>query len=285
MSTEKLDQLLLEFTTFRKEVATAFSGMEDKFKVQQAAIETLKVDSSNSTVPADNGQHAQHVQQPVRTENGQSSNQFLTSLGGSTSRFAQVDTEPLQARFRTVRDSVSSCHLSDDLYFSGRQFGVDKTVKEAAGILTSTAKYVEMALKLTGSLQEDYFADPLMRDKLDDLMVTLVACMRNLQEKQAGLVVAGTYGAKAKRMYDSLSSANSNFGHPQILQRVEQAAKLVSLVKDEPNPFHQCGNNCGRFQGSWRGCSSFRGCGHGGHQEFTPGFSSLPVPTERDDSQ
>ncbi len=284
MSSDKLDLLLQQFTTFKSEVATAFANVETQLK-QQNGLKELETSVKTDRSTEDNGQH---VDTPVHSGERQSSDQLRTSAVSNTG-FVNVETEPLQARFRAIKDSVANHRLADDLYFGGRPQGVDKTSREAANILSSTSKYIETALKLTGSLHEETSGDSGVQEKLDDLTVVLVACMRQLQEKQAGLVVAGTYGVKAKRMYDSLSSTNSNFGHPQILQRVEQAAKLASLAREDssfPHQQHRGGfRGCPFSSSSWRGRgqSNFRGHGRG-HSDFNPGFQSLPMPTEREES-
>ncbi len=43
--------------------------------------------------------------------------------------------------------------LSDDLYFSGRNQGLDVKSKDIASVLSSTARYVETTLKIMGALQ------------------------------------------------------------------------------------------------------------------------------------
>ncbi len=143
----------------------------------------------------------------------------------SSGGFDQVDMDSLQHKFKSVKDAYASVKLPEDLYFSGRQQGIEKGSRESATILSGAATYGEAALKVTSSLQELYGES----DQLDDLTIILVAFMRFLQERHAGLVVAGTYGPKAKQLFDSIGAGNSSIGHPQILQRVETVAKLTAF--------------------------------------------------------
>ena len=62
---------------------------------------------------------------------------------------------------------------------------------------------------------------------VNDLMICMVSHMHFIQEWHAGLVVVGTYRAPAKQLFDSMGGTTTSFAHPQIVQRVETAAKLA----------------------------------------------------------
>ncbi len=103
-----------------------------------------------------------------------------------------------------MKDSVSAVCLPGDLYFSGKQTGIDSKLRDTANVLSGVACYNETALKLARALQAKLSDDSNNVDakgvqaQLDDLMLTLIGQMRYLQERQAGLVVAGSFGPKAK---------------------------------------------------------------------------------------
>ncbi len=99
-------------------------------------------------------------------------------------------------------------------------------------------------------------------------------------------MVAGTYGPKAKKVYDSLSASNSNFGHPQILHKVERAAKLASLARDDSR-FSGQFRGQGRGRGPWRGRGQFphRGRGRGVfQQDYNPGFQPVNIAMDREET-
>ncbi len=283
----KLDAVLATVTSLKSEVEQRFAALEIHVQNTEKHCEGSVPDNDHDS------RDMTTLVTPARdsaTGNAVQPRSSSALLGGSG--FGSVETEPLQARFQSVKDSLTSIHLPDNLVFSGWLQGIDPKAKETAQVLGSMARYVETALKLTGTLQDSDISEA-QQAMLDDLTVTLVACMRHLQEKQAGLVVAGTYRPKAKKVFDSLSSTNSNFGHPQILGHVEKAAKLASLAREESSsssqpqrPFHSF-NNRG-FGRPWRGWGGrgFRGNFHQGslRGDSNPGFQPMAVPTDREDA-
>ncbi len=176
----KLDQILQELQTFKSDVRSCFKevdlhlkGEDIKSSVVSDFVQGSSLDSS--TGQRDSHDHGDHVAAGLR-QGGLHSQSHLDVPSG----FSQVDTEPLQARFRSIKDSVSGQRLSDDLYFGGKVSGIDKSARDTAAVLSSTSRYMETALKLTGSLSSKLSGTGANQQlqQLDDLTVTLVACMR-----------------------------------------------------------------------------------------------------------
>ncbi len=103
----------------------------------------------------------------------------LTDVG-----FGSIDSDSRQRKFRSVKDTYQGVRLSDDLYFSGRNQGLDVKSKDVASVLSSTARYVETTLQITSALQGtvSQLKDEKLQTQADDLLVSQVALMRHLQE-------------------------------------------------------------------------------------------------------
>ncbi len=217
----------------------------------------------------------------------------VQGVQSTTSGFCDVDTDPLLNKYKGVRGSFSSVRLPDDFYFGEKVSGIDSKSKDSAILLSLTAKYVETALKIVGALTDTLDASETVsvdevRARTEDLGVTLVSCMCHMQEEHAGLVVAGTYGPKARAFFRNLGAGSSGIGNPRLVRHMETAANLASLAPNDE--FSQRGRGHG-FQGNfshWSGRG--RGQGRGGFQrnrfrDSTPGFQPVSVPIERDDQQ
>ncbi len=180
-----------------------------------------------------------------------------------------------------MKDSYSTVRLPDDLYFSARQQGINNKSKDAANILSRVAKYTKATLKVIGQLSQNHSEDTEIQDSVNDLMICMVSQMRFLQERHASLVVAGTYGVCAKRLFDSIGGTTTSFAHPQILQRVETAAKLASYQPREETSSFSDRPFRGRGHGAWRGRGSFRGPFRGQGSDFQQ-FPATQFPQDRE---
>ncbi len=277
MSDDKLDKILRSFTKLESNVNAKFSDLETRIvKVQQQVDTAL----TSSTLGA--GEHdSEHGDRPSE---GQTHMSAVGQPQVQPQGFHQVDTDSLQRHFKVVKDSYSSVRIPDDLYYTGRQQGIDNKSKDAVNILSSVAKYTEVALKVIGHLSQN---EETPSTEVNDLMICLVSQMRYIQERHAGLVVAGTYGSRAKKLFDSMGGSTSSFAHPQILQRVETAAKLALYQPNlddrttlERQPFR-------RGRGPWRGWGGFCGSFQGRGGDFQPynNNNQFPQDRDRDDAQ
>ncbi len=202
-----------------------------------------------------------------------------------TEGFAQVDTDALQSSYRAVKDSVQAVKLPDDLYVGTWAGPVSKDLKELATNISSVSKYVETALKLTGSLCEKAHRDQASTEIVnaaDSLMITLVAATRFLQEEQALIVVGSQSGPKTRKFFKSTGGANSAFSNPFILERVKVSAQLAALPQESTRD-----NYNKNYRGSYNHFDRGQGRGRGrfGCWEFTLGFtpSTVPSTTSPDD--
>ncbi len=165
--------------------------------------------------------------------------------------FSDSDPASLQASFRAVHDSWSRVRLPDDLVFTAQRQGINKEGQEAASVIQASARYVETALKLTGSVHSDVTGGQVSDNttrKLEDLTLSLVTCMRFLQEDYASLVMGGVYGSCTKHLFRSLGSNASAWSNQEILAHVKTAADLAAIKPEETQRpgFHgwqfQCGS-------------------------------------------
>lgn len=283
---KNLDAVLQSIDSFKSDISASLAKIEERL----AKVENLPQNGANIE---DVGQHDQQlVDSRSFVSSGkrlQRDNRALPST--DYSHLGGEDADSLLHRYKGVRDSFSSVRLPDNLYFGGRQTGLDAKVRDSAALLNNSARYTETALKavsslydqVVGQLDADINLDSV-RWLTEDLSVCLVAQMRFMQEEQAGLVVASTYGPRAKMLFKTLGSSSTGFGDPKLVRCMETAANLASLAAKE--------DSSQRGQGSWRG----PGRGHGGfgqrggfqkrfNRDYNPGFNPANLPAEREESQ
>ncbi len=268
MSADEFQQILQSISTLKTEFSTQFAQLDQRL----TQLESGGSSSGGSSVP-NAGSATDHVD--VHVVNQPLDVRIPTSLPHPDSGFGAVDSDTLQHWFTSIKDSHSGVCLPDDLYFAGRAQGLDTKYKDTAAVLNSSAHFVETALKVTGALQETLSQEPdaPARPIADDLMITLVVLLHHLQEKHAGLVVAGTYRPKAKKLFDSIGSGVSVIGHPQILQHVETVTKLTAFQpREEQCDFDSRGPSASPFRhpfrGGWR---PSRGGFHNNSSNFSRG--------------
>ena len=66
----------------------------------------------------------------------------------SRSAFAAIQTDDLQAEFKTIQDAYARLCVSNDLKFTSNRACVKQSSKEMSNLMISTAKYFEMGLKV-----------------------------------------------------------------------------------------------------------------------------------------
>ncbi len=275
MSDDKLDKILQSFSKLEANVNAKFLDLESKISKVQQQVDTALLPKMDSSQTSD------HVDQGDQPAEGQARLNVTAQpqLSAPTQGFHQVDSDALQWCFKAIKDSYVSVCLLDDLYFSAQQQGIDNKFRDSANILSGVAKYSEATLKVIGHLSQN-MDDESQQEVVNDLMVCMVSQMRYIQERHASLVVVGTYGSRAKQLFDSMGGATSSFAHPQILQRVETATKPASYQPQEERDFGDR-QPFRRGRGQWRGRGvlrgGFRGCG----MDAQP-FQTSHFPQDRD---
>ena len=223
----KLDRILSELDNLKQKVQVFEQSQQqgqhaDIRALVKQVLEDNKTDQPSSQV-SNNSATGCHCR-----EGHLGPNQSAVSQTG----FARADTDALQSAFRAVKDSVQNYKLPDDLYLGNRQGPVSKDLRELAAQTTSISKYVETGLKLSGKLCEGLRGQEVPDDLLDcadNLVLTLVAATRFLQEEQASIVVGSTLGPKTRQFFKSTGGNTSAFSNLRILDRVKVSAQLAAL--------------------------------------------------------
>ncbi len=98
-----------------------------------------------------------------------------------------VDTD-VQGQYQSIRDSVQRIRLPSDLKLNETRRGVRACDKPHFNTLTRSARYVETALKVIASVDDN--ATP---DQLSQLFTILKAHIAYLQDEHAAVVVQGQF--------------------------------------------------------------------------------------------
>ena len=140
--------------------------------------------------------------------------------------------------------TLATSHLHQWTHFQGKETlsfltslhaAVDKNSKETGAVISNCAKYTETGLKVVSSLIEKTKAPELgeMHEELQNLGTVLVYHMKYLYQDYAAPVVGGTSGPKTKRLFKDRGISDSPWNNPKLVGRVEKAAKLASIPRDE----------------------------------------------------
>ena len=207
------------------------------------------------------------------------------------SGFAAIQSDDLQSEYQQIRESVSRHRLPKDLKFSGSSRGLKSQVREAARLLSISGKFLETSIRITSNIQSglsvprsDY--DPL--SDVEDLLITLIAHMRTIQEEFCLLSVQSNYGTRTQQIFRSIHTNPAQFT-PTVIEELRTSATLAAIPPevntDRGSQFNTYGRGGGGFRGSFRG--GFRGRGQRGgfnqqnQQEGYPGFRPRYIPNER----
>ncbi len=205
----------------------------------------------------------------------------------SSGAFAQQDGEPtpsptrtwdavgeisdLQGEFQAIKDTLQRIKLPSDLKLNDSRRGVKATDRPMFNQICKSARYVETALKLLGSI--DRQSDTFDVD-LQNLFLVVKAHIKSLQDEHAAVIVQGQFDQTTSRFFRSLQS-NSSVFTPTALEQLRNAAAITAASQTHS----QQGQNYQRSPYRGRPWGS-RNRGRGGHDAFSS-FYNRPFPTGR----
>ena len=148
----------------------------------------------------------------------------------NTSGFAAIQSDDLQAEFIAVKESVLRQKLPKDLKFSASFRGIKNQYKDLAKSYATSGRYVESAIKVASKIQMSK-DDPDYDVSVDvnDLLVFLIAHMRNLQEEQCVLLVGGNYGLRTQQIFRTIHANPAQYT-PAVIEELKTSAALAALL-------------------------------------------------------
>ena len=151
------------------------------------------------------------------------------------SGFAAIQSDDLFAEYQSIKESLLCQRLPKDLKFNGSMKGIKAQNKDVAWVLNSASKFVETSLKIASGIQASrdlpgYNPFP----DINDLLVCLIAHMRNIQDEHCLLSVGGNYGPRTQQIFKTIHTNPAQFT-PTVSEELCCSATLAALPVEQ-NP-------------------------------------------------
>ena len=239
---QKLDGLIASFQTF-----------ESRLSSIEANVSKTSSDLSNGHPPV----------QELTEEGGSGDNRGAAQGSGtahqqvyleSTESSIEPSTDALQAKFKSIKDSLQKVRLPEGFKTDTALRGIGRQHIASARLINSSSDYAETLFKFILTLQED---SPLKAEDIDTLVTVVSAHIKYLQAEKGVCYVNAKFGENVGTMFREFKSHASAFSSNDI-QTLERVVQLASAYN----------NNRGASQrGRGRG---YRG---NGYQGYDGGYS------------
>ena len=259
--------------TTNKALGELVSKMEGTGKAAASRIRSLEAQMGKSirgasVLESTAGEHVRHdhdytdgdsIEEEVVFNNkheNDSQEGLIPSVASQGSGLATIQTDDLQAEFKSIQDRYARIPVSSDLRFNASKSGIKQASREASNVMVNSAKYMEAGLKILTFVQKKTGEDPgfLVNRQLQELFVVLYTGLCYLQEDHMALRIGSQYGPRTQMIYRDLSKNTSSYP-VGALERLEHAVRFAALPT-EFNPVQRRGAFSG-WSGGPRG--GFRG--------------------------
>ena len=224
------------------------------------------------------------------------SNRRVRSADITSSGFAAIQSDDLQAEFQSIKESVARQRLPKDLKFNGTTRGIKAQFCDVAKLHAVSGKYLETCIKIASNIQSHKDSEEYdVSGDIEDLLICMISHMRYIQEEHCMLLVGGNYGSRTQQIFRSIHANPSQYTST-IIEELRTSAALASLPMENPaNSNNRWGRDSREYRHDYRQDyrggfrnNGFRGRGRGNNtfhgyynNDNTPGFRSRQVPTDR----
>jgi hypothetical protein len=162
----------------------------------------------------------------------QGSNGFSLLQAGSTAfpvpPQARRDPLVLQQEFQSIKQKLSSVSLNPDYRLTPSSKGVKGKDQPVSNVLSSSARYTEVNLKLLSKLQHLEFENPMVNETLADLLVVNIAHIQWIVKRYGQLFIKGHLGPTTGALLEVLDNNPSMFPESTV-RNAQTAAQLAAL--------------------------------------------------------
>lgn len=182
------------------------------------------------------------------------------------------DIPDLQSEFLSLKDALQKIKLPADYLLNESKAGIRKEDQGTLNVLSKSARYSEVALKLLSTVEADgNDAD------IKQLVTIHAAHIRYLQDEYANLVVHGKYPKETAQMFRSLQKNTSGL-NTDALKNLKLAVEVTQQAQT-----HSGYNTGGSYRSSQRGRGRGNYFGRRGRtqsqdmfDQFAPRFNRFP---------
>ena len=186
------------------------------------------------------------------------------------------DTSDIQAEFAAIKEALQKVKLPSDLGLHESKQGIRREDQQALQILSKSARYAEVTLKLLGTLSEETFNT----NDLKQLFSIQVAHIRYLQDEYATLVVQGKFNKQTSHLFRSLQKNTAGLS-PSALANLKIAAEISNSAAAQGSP---APGSAGIY-GTAGYQNHLRGRGRGGRRGFRRPGSGYQSPWAQGQAQ
>ena len=199
-----------------QEIMSRLSALEENQKrgvtvkrESESLVDEVEVDESTSEVGDSGKKRFKGLQGTVVPQKEES----LTT----------IQSPNLKWEYEALRDSLVKVVLPPEYRINDPKAGINSKDKEVAAILGRSGRFVETGLKIVSEVQKSWNQDNQSTGVLvDNLLLSLTAHMRYIQEEYTSLQVGGQYGNQTKQVFKSLQRNTSNL-NPEGIENLKTA--------------------------------------------------------------
>ena len=175
-------------------------------------------------------------------------NKWLKGLQGSEvpqreESLTNIQSPNLKWEYEALKDPLSKVLLPSGCRINDNKSGINSKDKEQAASLWRSGHFVETGLKLMSEVQKNWGNWDQVGDHLDNVLLSLTAHMRYIQEEYTSLQVGVQYSNQTKQVFKSLQRNTSNL-NPEGIENIKTAVSITEPSQSAPvnNNYNNFGN-------------------------------------------